>query len=445
MAEPQTRKPAGLFIRSTAVALAFAGGISASAVLIFLPGKSWPVAVSTNQNPVIKDALKRVRKLQAGGKWKQSAELLRPYATSQNPHVLLEYGKLLSRGWGVPRNLEKAREKLLLAVQQDFPKRGQAAFELAKVYRKSAGKDCARIAFEWFTKSALWGFPKAHAELGRHHARGIGVPVNIRRALDEFQIASRNGSAGALISFLKLISKDPKLGRGLPSLGELVANAIPLLEREALKGKASSAKALGRLYLDEALLKPNKAKAEVWLRRSADLGDSGAMCDLAMLLLEGLPSQSNIILALELLEQAATLKNAGAITELGRLHLNQRFGLKKENAVDLFKKGIWAAHPGSMLEMAKLHLAGKIVIKSEERALALLKRGAALGHEGSSSLLRKLSNPEAQTAPAAKILKAKGSDTERKRRSSSTKTQKSTPLQHPLNGATVITPFGRKG
>lgn len=445
MDESQTRKSVRIFSQSTALAVAFAGAVGASAALFFLPSQSRPVSVSINANPVVKQTLKDARKLQAGGKWKQSAELLRPYATSQNPYVLLEYGKLLSRGWGVPRNLEKAREKLLLAVQQDFPKRGQAAFELAKVFRKSSGRDCARIAFEWFTKAANWGFSKAHAELGRHHARGIGVPVNFRRALDEFQIASRSGSAGALISFLKLISKDPKLGRGLPSLDELVADAIPLLEREALKGRASSAKALGRLYLDEALLKPNKAKAEVWLRRGADLGDSGAMCDLALLLLEGLPARSNVTLALEMLRQAVALKNAGATTELGRLHLNERFGLKREGAVDLFKKGIWAAHPGSMFEMARLHLTGELVVKSEERARALLKRGAALGHEGSSRLLRKLSNPEIQNKPVAKSSAAQGSSLPGKRRLSGTRSQNNILLNRPLNGATVITPFGRKG
>ena len=190
--------------------------------------------------------------------------------------------KLLSRGWGVIRDLDKAREKLLLAVQQEFPNRGEAAFELAKVYRQSSGEDCARIAFEWFSRAADWGVSKAHIELGRHHVRGIGVPVNMKRALHEYQAASEKGSATALLSFLHLVGKDTEQIGKLPPIDQLVGDAISLLEQEAMHGKATSAKALGHLYLGGSLKERDEEKAKIWFLRSANLGDSGAMTELGV-------------------------------------------------------------------------------------------------------------------------------------------------------------------
>ena len=428
---------------TTATALFVAGLLSATASFALLNPLQGQSSIETVQNPVISKILKKAKSFQKNGKWTDSAALLKEYATTANPIALLEYAKLLSRGWGVPRDLDKAREKLLLAVQQDFEKRGEAAYELAKVYRRSSGDDCARIAFEWFTKAATWGFTKAHVELGRHHLRGIAVPANTRKALREFQSAAHHGSATALLSFLRLVSKNPKLGRSLPPIDKLVSEAIPMLEQEALRGKASSAKALGRLYKTDDLVPANPVQAKIWLRRGAELGDSGAMCDLALFLLEGLPSHEDIAEALRLMRLATKLNNSGAITEFGRLHLKGQFGLNPSASVKLFKQGADAAHPGSMLELAKLYLDGKFVTRDRVQAVGFLKRGAALGHTGSKTLLEKtLSETEngqhSRSADALAVPKLRKLKTKKK-------PAKKKSIQHPLSGATIITPFGRKG
>ncbi len=442
MSNPKTSSRAA----TTATALVVAGLFSATASFALLNPSSTQNAVVKDQNPVVSQALKKAKSLQRKGKWTDSALLIKEFATPENPTALLEYAKLLSRGWGVGRDLDKAREKLLLAVQQDFSKRGEAAFELAKVYRRSSGADCARIAFEWFTKAADWGFYKAHVELGRHHLRGIAVPVNSAKALREFQIAARHGSATALLSFLNLVSKNPKLGRSLPPINTLLADAIPMLEQEALQGKASSAKALGRLYKTGDLIPANPIQAKVWLRRGADLGDTGAMCDLALFLLEGLPSDQEITDALGLMRTATRLNNSGAITEFGRLHLKGQFGLKPSDAVALFKRGTDAAHPGSMLELAKLYLEGTLVKQDRAKAISLLKRGAALGHTGSKTLLQKtLSAKAAGSEVSSKSKKDALRITKKLNRMRKQKPIKKKSNEHPLSGATVITPFGRKG
>ena len=431
--------------RSGVIALVLAGLVSAAATLTYLPVHITEATAVEKSNPVLTRALKRMRKLQANGQWKAAAQEIQQFATPDNPEALLEYGKLLAKGWGVARDLDEAREKLLLAVQQDFPKRGQAAFELAKVYRQSSGKDCARIAFEWFAKSANWGFQKAHVELGRHHARGIGVPVNLTAALSEFKIASEYGSARAMISFLRMISQHPELGNDLPPLRELVNNALPAIKQEALAGKAASAKVLGRLYLDNALLDQNKAKARYWLQKSSDLGDSGAMVELALLTVDGLPSQTDVQSALKWMNRAIALKNPAAYTELGRLHLTGKFGLKPKGAPAFFAKGMNAAHPGSMLELGRLHLSGKLVAKSESRGRELLQRSAALGHEGAKRLLQQFDGEKPPTVKVRADLKIDPQSLRLPVQPVAKKQTKPKTFQHPLNGATVITPFGTRG
>lgn len=356
---------------------------------ISLSGVMKPTPIMWKSDPTAKSAVSQARAHMKKARWDRAAVLLSAHANASNPIVLLELGKLLSRGWGIPRSLDKARDTLLVAVQHDFPKRGQAAFELAKVFQKSTDEDCERLAFEWFSKSVLWGFGKAHGDLGRHYARGIAVDQNMQKALHHYQLAAQYGSAKSLLSFIHLLQREPNLGNGLPATEILLGLAVPQLEIEALNGKSSSAKALGRLYLRGRLIPPNKTNAELWLRRSANMGNSGAMADLAKILLSDTPSKIEIQQALKLLETAGRLHDGGAQTASGRLYLSGKHGLDPNRAIVLFQRGIDNAHPGAMLEMAKLLLLGKHVEKNVAKALKLLKRGASLGHKGSKRLLQK--------------------------------------------------------
>lgn len=377
--------------------LLMAGLLAATASLALLPATGVEQAQVTPRNPVVTKVLSDARKHSSKGRYQQAAELLKDHATSDNPQVLLDYAKLLARGWGVPKNLDKAREKLLLAVQHDFPKRGEAGFELGRVYRQSLGPDCDRIAFEWFVESAKAGHVKAHAELGRHYARGIGVDVDMHSALKHYRIAARSGAANSLISFVQRLARtnDPEFA--FVDLKGLIEEAIPALESEAAGGRGSSAKVLGRLYRDGVHVSIDKAMAQMWFERGSRLGDSGSMIELAQMLQQTTEEPSEIKRSLALLERAAELRNAGALTELGRLHLAGRYGLEVSKAAALFKQGVKAGHAGSMLELARLHLSGDRAVLDQKQALKLLKRGAAKGHSGCKKLLAKLTKTQLQS------------------------------------------------
>ncbi|MEP0945127.1 MAG: tetratricopeptide repeat protein [Rhizobiaceae bacterium] len=367
-----------------------AGLLAASASLVLLPADNLSKVEAVPQNPVIAKVLTDARKHHSKGRYLKAATLLKEYATSDNPLILLNYAKLLARGWGVPKDLDKARELLLMAVQHDFSERGEAAFELGRVYRQSRGPDCKRIAFEWFVEAAKAGHIKAHAQLGRHYARGIGVAVDMHSALAHYRIAARSGAANSLVSFVQRLdrSNDPDFAEF--DLAGLINEAIPALESEAAGGRGSSAKVLGRLYRDGVYVGIDQAMAQMWFERGARLGDSGSMVELAQLLQQTTRDPVNIKRSIALLERAADLRNAGALTELGRLHLTGRFGLDRSAARAFFKKGVEAGHAGSMLELARLHLQGKATRKDQTQAVKLLKRGAAKGHSGCKKLLAKM-------------------------------------------------------
>ena len=165
---------------------------------------------------------------------------------------------------------------------------------------------------------------------------------------------------------------------------------ISSLPCKAKSGSGTAAKMLGRLYRDGEFVNASKDRAHHWFRHASHLGNAGAMHDLANLLLFKKPTRKEIREAIGWLTRAANSGHGGAMTKLGRLHLTQKFGLEKSGAAGWFKRGVVAAHPGAMEELARIRAEGKLAPKDVDSAFKLARRGAALGHTGSKSLLKTL-------------------------------------------------------
>jgi len=322
-----------------------------------------PYAQSTYvPDPVTKKELQMARGFVKAKDWQKAADILDKNAVGANVQAKYEYAMLFAKGWGVPRDLEKARNLLLQAVQRPFKDRAKAAFELGRVYRMSKGVDCSRIAFEWFTKSAEWGYTKAHNELGKSYSRGIGVRQNIELALKHYRIAAVHKSSSAVLPLIELLAK-----------GSASVPANP--ERAAA-------------ILHEFMLR--------WLAMAAGSGDAIAMHDMAMLIMETKKEQANKADVMELLNESARRDYAAATTTLGRLHLKRKFGLPQRKSVEFFNKGIVAGHPGSMEELGRLYLKGKHVQYDLAKARELAEQGTLLKHSGSKKLLDEINKIEAK-------------------------------------------------
>lgn len=342
-------------------------------------------------DPLVNEQLSQARGLQKLGKWADAAEIIERYAHQGYPRALFHHAKILSRGWGVKPDVEKARLALLRAVQFDFSLRGEAAYELGRLYQKSAGPDCNRIATEWFQKALGWGYRKAHVQLAMHFTRGIGVPRDQKRALYHYEGAVNAGFEAVSLRYARILLKGQYgVGKDPARAQELAGRAITALEAKAKAGSGSAGKTLGRLHRDGEFVKLSRTRAFHWFRHASHLGDSGAMHDLANLLLAKDAGKDSVEEGIGWLTRAAEAGHGGAMTMLGRLHLAEQHGLKSDGAVEWFRKGVKAAHAGAMEELARICAEGKLAPKDMAGALKLARRGTSLGHTGSKTLLQAL-------------------------------------------------------
>jgi len=390
----QSRRMGAKAVAATAVAL----GLAASAAVLI----AWPDGKQVAIDPAAIGDLKQAALLAKQGSWTESAQLIETHLTTDNPQAKLEYALLLTRGWGVERDLERARQLLLQAVAYDFPKRGRAAFELGRLYKAASGEDCTRIAFEWFMKSAGWDYTKAHLELGKAFRKGLGVVADADQAMKHYRIAAASGSAAAIWSMIEMAEKgtavsEPNLERARVLAGEY----LPRLEAEARGGNAYAARSLARLCLKGTVLQRDTGVASRWLREAAGLGDPAAMHDLARLMMKGGDGSQEADAVLDLMRESARRGYGGAMTALGRLHLKQAYGLTREEAVVWLRRGTDAGHAGAMEELARLHLNGVLVESDLSEAERLARMGAKLRHDGAIRLLEEIQRKTGETAETA--------------------------------------------
>ena len=363
---------------------------------------------SAPQDPTVIERINQARGLQKVGKFKDAADILTPLAAEGHPVALYHLGRAYKNGWGVEPDFGYARTLFQEAARFAFAYRGEAAYEVGRLYQRSAGENCSRIALEWFLKALAFDNPKAHVQLAKHFERGLGIERDLARAFDHYEKAAIAGYPTSTINYARILLKgrygltpDPEKARFWAE------RAIDGLMKKARGGSASAAKSLGRIYRDGEFVAADPERAREWFTRSASLGDPGAMHDLAMVVLaEAKPAAESIDEALGWLKLAAKAKHGGAMTALGRFHLAERFGLGAAEALPYLRDGVSVGHPGAMEELARLYAEGRLVEKDLPQAISLAQKGADRGHKGSSKLLEKLtaaskSGPAAKTGPSA--------------------------------------------
>lgn len=342
-------------------------------------------------DPTIEETIKQARGLQKVGRWEAAADILTQLANDGHPVALYHLGRAYKNGWGVDANLDQARLIFMEAVRYSFVFRGETAYELGRLFQRSSGENCAEIALQWFHKALAWDYPKAHVQLAKHYERGIGTERDLTAAFHHYERAAIAGYPSSTINYARILKTGRYGVTPQPEEARFWADrAIAGLEKKARDGSASAAKTLGRMYRDGEFMAADESLARDWFLRSADLGDTGAMHDLARMTLAGAPDEAHIAEALTFLRLAAKAEHGGALTALARLHLKGRYGLAPEDAIDFLERGVATGHPGSMEELGRLYADGKLVRQDRTRAIDLARKGAARGHQGSTNLLKDL-------------------------------------------------------
>ncbi len=342
--------------------------------------------------PSVMKQLTLAKSLQKQGKLHESAKIFEEFAIQGYPDAMFYLAKTYTKGWGVKPNLIKARWHLLNAVEYDFSYRGETAYQLGKLYQKSAGPDCNTIAVEWFKKAIKWKYYKASVSLGSHYEKGLGVPKDLDKAIYYYEMATHDGITIAALKHARIISSGNfGVPRDIKYAATLLKFAVENLELDVGRGKSGSAKTLGRLYRDgiSNIHFPeytNQEKSIFWFRRASDLDNIGAKHDLAKLLLlinEDRHHKEAIIL----LKTSANNGHGGAATSLGRMHLAEKYNLPKAGSIFWFSKGVEAGHTGAIKELAIIYYQGELVERDINTAIKLLQKGENKGHSQSIKLL----------------------------------------------------------
>lgn len=389
-------------LRLTAVGLIFG-----TAGFVFLTGDMpHPVSRSAPQDPDVTEMINQARGLQKVGKWREAADILSGLVEDGHPIAMYHLGRAFKNGWGVAADFDHARHLFKDAARFGFVYRGEVAYKIGRLYQRSAGIDCNRIALEWFLKSLSWDYPKAHVQLAKHYERGLGIDRDLDRAFEHYEQAAIAGYPSSTINYARILLRgkygtdpDPERAR------YWAKRAMRGLAKKARDGSPSAAKTLGRIHRDGEFVARDPVRALDWFRRAAELGDPGGMHDLALFLLSTEKTDrgaGDVEQALSWLRIAAKAKHGGAMTALGRLHLKERHGLEGEKALGYFQDGVSVGHPGAMAELARLHAAGKFVPQDRKKAIDLAQKGADRGHAGSRTLLKALTeNATPSSAGAA--------------------------------------------
>lgn len=336
-------------------------------------------------------AIEQARALQKLGKLNDAFIVFKKYSQLGYPDAMFHAGKAYSRGWGVKPDLENARKEFLQAVQFGHSYRGESAYSLGRLYQLSKGPNCSTIAVEWFKKALRWNFVKASMQLAFHYEKGIGVEQNIKQVKKYYEIAVEAGFEQAMIGYARLLVEGKHGATRDPSRAKLLSEkAIAMLERKARSGSGSAAKQLGRIYRDGLLVPTDTSLAYNWFLHAARMGSTGGMHNLAFLMLNFPDLKFKQEDALQWLRVAAKQGHGGSMTALGRLHLEEKYGLQSSEAIRWFKMGVKADHAGSLEELARLFGYGKLVKKDRNEAIRLANKGSQMGHVGSASLLKEL-------------------------------------------------------
>lgn len=242
----------------------------------------------------------------------------------------------------------------------------------------------------WATRAAEAGVPSAQHQLGQMLLAGHGCKQSSRKAHVWLEEAAADGHSKSQVLLADILLEAGDAA-GL-------ARAKELLEAAAASGNAEANHKLGSLLMTEAAAgsaDPTEAIARV--REAAQQGSADAMCDLAMMYLQGIGVAQDSLSAKEWLKEAAKNGSSSAQNNLGLLYsfgpsLLPGSGLKlnAEKAYRWFRAAAEAGEAGAQFNLGMMYMEGKSIEQDYKRATKWLKRSAAQDYHDAIVQLRNM-------------------------------------------------------
>ncbi len=226
-----------------------------------------------------------------------------------------------------PRAEEKPLEPIIAAAEKGD---AEAQYRLAQAYIRGIGvKKNLTKAFEFIKQAAEQGHAEAIGGVGYFHANGFGVKKDLALAAEWFRKGAEKGGAKAQLNYGQALLN----GRGIPLdeaggmkwIEKALAQGLPhawfakaeffyhgthghqqsyekareYVQKAADADHASAENMLGSMDQEGLGGPADLAKAEYWLRRSAEQGDPKGMSNLGQLLGPDGPDASKHVEALK--------------------------------------------------------------------------------------------------------------------------------------------------
>ena len=259
--------------------------------------------------------------------------------------------------WGVEEfTVESARA----AAERGDAK---ALYFLGKHYARGEGvpQDYGKAA-EYLRDSAEKGYAYAQNDLGAFYAKGQGVRQDYAEAARWYRKAAEKGDVLAQYS----LGRSYWLGRGVTTN---VQASLKWLNKSAKRNQADAMQFLGEVYLHGGPgLKADGCQAFHWFLKAAEQGRAGASYSLGQLFEEGNGAPRNLDLAINCYRQAAEKGDSQAMMRLSELYMA---GSQAEELIEALKWLRLAAIHGDGYAnqlMATLSFGGRFTKEQYEEA-----------------------------------------------------------------------------
>ena len=323
------------------------------------------------------------------------SEALRWYRRAieqNNPRAQFHLGLMYHNGHGVPRDESEAVKWIRRAADQGD---AEAQFEMGGMYSIGAGvaQDYAETA-RWYRRAAEQGYVDAQFVLWMYHHEGRGVPKDPVEAARWLRMAADQGHADAQFKLGRLYLA----GDGVPEDG---AEAVRWLHRASQQGHAQTLEmfgdTFGELAESGATLEDAVGGSETegdldstafgaamldnqfnHLLGAAEGGDAEAQYELAVAYAEwrdDLGEGDRKEEALLWLVRAANQGHAGAMAELGSLHM----GTDDVMALRWLRPAAEEGHGGAQINLGHMYAEGLGVPKDDAEAARLFRLAADQG------------------------------------------------------------------
>ena len=254
----------------------------------------------------------------------EAARFFEQAAAANLPQAQLNLARMLQRGMGVERNLERAQTLTRQAAEAGF---APAQYDLGKMLEGAVDAKKPNFAEprKWLEKAAAQGFPDAYHALVRYHDEGMGGPVSREEGT---RLCRQAATAGAVAAMNDM---GVRYQRGTGIAADPVA-AIGWFTLATQHGSPAAAVNLGNCYEKGNGLLQDYQKAGQYYAMAAQRGFPIGELLLGKLFERGLGTDPDVVKAYALYLRAA--RRGLEQAEQARIALEPRLSEEEKVAAD---------------------------------------------------------------------------------------------------------------